>query len=133
MSVYIDPAQQKPQAHWNPRIIKALALIGAPVMSKEHKRLLNVCMKDGFRLTPSTATAWYINATNYQAVVFVAADISDEAAAHQAAINPEYVVLLPHNITPEKPPFGPWFALCETNKAAARLRDQLMVMRLWQI
>ena len=129
----LDPTQQNLQALWDQRVIKSLALKSVPVMSAEHKRLLSESDKAGLKLNASTATAWLINAPDPQVVVIVAVNVSDEEAVQQAVLMPEYAVLLPHNITPERYPFGPWFALCGTNWAASKLRDQLMVMRVWQI
>ncbi len=128
----IDPTQCERQADWNPRVIKALGLTAAPAISAEHERLLNDATKAGFKLNASTATAWHIHAPDCQAVLVVEAAVSEEEAVRQAALMPEYVVLLPHNIAPERPD-GPWFALCETNWGAYDLREQLRVMRLWQL
>ena len=132
MSILINLIQRKRQADWNPCIIKALTLTGAPDISTEHERLLNECITAGLKLKTHTATAWHIHAPDCQAVLFVEAHTGEEEAARQAALMPEYAVLLPHNIAPERPN-GPWFALCETNWGANDLREHLRVMRLWQL
>lgn len=126
----ICTTQRERQAAWNPRVIKALGLTAAPVVSAEHEHLLNEATKAGFKLDTSTATAWYTDSRDRQAVLLVEARVTDEEAVRQAALMPKYLVPLPYNIAPNRPS-GPWFALCETNWAAYDLREQLRVMRLW--
>ena len=126
----IRMTQRGRQTEWQPRVIKALGLTAAPIMSAEHERLLDEATKAGLNLNASTATAWYTDSLDRQAVLIVEAGVTDEEAVRQAALMPEYVVSLPYNIAPNRPS-GPWFALCETNWAAYDLREQLRVMRLW--